>query len=182
MQDWSGDMEAVSRRRDRSSFLRIYDYFMPRTCLYLTGRGSTRELAEEIAQEALLKLWQHAGSYDASRSRLSTWLFRIARNLQIDRARRDVMWTRNVESVELAVEVIDDVAEGSPAEDYVEHLALRRRIDELSAVQARLMRMAYFEAKSHQDIADELVMPLGTVKSHLRRALLKLQGELFGES
>ncbi len=181
MQDWTSDMDAVSRHRDRSSFLRIYDHFMPRTCLYLIGRGATPEMAEELAQEALLRLWQNASSYDAGRSRLSTWLFRIARNLQIDHARRDTAWTRNVESIELAAGLGEHAPARSPAEDYAEHLALRGRIDALSAIQARLIRMAYFEAKSHQAIAEELGMPLGTVKSHLRRALMKLQSELFGE-
>ena len=58
---------------------------------------------------------------------------------------------------------------------------LQRRIEDLPAVQARLMRMSYFEAKSHQEIADELQMPLGTVKSHLRRAFLRLQGQVRGQ-
>ena len=48
-------------------------------------------------------------------------------------------------------------------------------------MQARLVRMSYFEAKSHQEIADELQMPLGTVKSHLRRAFLRLQGQVRGQ-
>ena len=55
---------------------------------------------------------------------------------------------------------------------------MQRRIDTLSSIQARLIRMSYFEAKSHQEIATELGMPLGTVKSHLRRAFLRLQGEI----
>ena len=58
---------------------------------------------------------------------------------------------------------------------------LKRRIDALSSVQARLIRMSYFEAKTHQEIAGELSMPLGTVKSHLRRAFLRLQGEIGGQ-
>ena len=59
---------------------------------------------------------------------------------------------------------------------------LQRRIDALPPVQARLLRMSYFEAKSHQEIASELGMPLGTVKSHVRRAFLRLQGELGGQA
>ena len=55
---------------------------------------------------------------------------------------------------------------------------MQRRIDALSPVQARLIRMSYFEAKSHQEIATELGMPLGTVKSHVRRAFQRLQGAM----
>lgn len=177
--DWSADLAAVARARDRASFLRIYDHFMPRVCLYLRGLGSPDAVAEELAQEALLRLWQHAGRYDPRQGAVSTWLMRIARNLHIDRVRREPTW----------VQVLEDALPGteeelcrpfSSAEECVDHAQLARRIDELPEVQARLVRMSYLEAKSHHEIAQELEMPLGTVKSHLRRAFLRLQDRLRG--
>lgn len=172
--DWAGDMLKVAGRGDRDSFMRIYDHFAPRLCLYLRGLGTPAAIAEELAQEAMLKLWQHAAAYDPARSAVSTWLFRIARNLHIDRLRRDGS------AAPLAAEAVPVEAGSEPGttEDYADHVALQRRIDALPAVQARLLRMAYFEAKSHQEIATELGMPLGTVKSHVRRAFLRLQGQL----
>lgn len=178
--DWTREMIAVARLRDRGSFMRIYDHFMPRLCLYLRGLGSPEAVAEELSQEALLRLWQRAAMYDPQQGAVSTWLFRIGRNLHIDRVRREPGW----------VQVLEDACQGTDeelarpftsAEDYAEHVHLQRRIEELPAVQARLMRMSYFEAKSHQEIADELGMPLGTVKSHLRRAFLRLQGQVRGQ-
>ena len=68
----------------------------------------------------------------------------------------------------------------SSAESYAAHADLNERIERLSATQARLIRMSYFEAKSHQQIADELGMPLGTVKSHIRRAFQQLQSSVQG--
>lgn len=172
-QDWTADMAAVSGQRSRESFLRIYDHFMPRVCLYLRGLGVVDSVAEELAQEALLRLWQRAGQYDPARSGLCTWLFRIARNLHIDRVRQEPGWIRIQEAIE---SLPDDLApQTSSTEDYTEQVQLHRRVDALSAVQARLIRMSYFEAKSHQEIAEELGMPLGTVKSHLRRAFQRLQ-------
>lgn len=178
--DWSQEMAAIAGRRDRDCFLRVYDHFMPRVCLYLRGMGTQPGTAEELAQEALLRLWTHADRYDPARSGLCTWLFRIARNLFIDRVRKEPGWLHVQASVEGAG--LDDVAAttASSAEAYAEHVQLKRRIDALSPVQARLIRMSYFEAKSHHDIAAELDMPLGTVKSHLRRAFLRLQGEIEG--
>ena len=130
--------------------------------------------AEDVAQEAMLRLWQHAAGYDPARSAVSTWLFRIARNLHIDRLRREA------NRPQVAAEPIEaDIAsEPHTTEEYADHVQLQRRIDTLSSIQARLIRMSYFEAKSHQEIATELGMPLGTVKSHLRRAFLRLQGEI----
>ncbi|PPJ42085.1 RNA polymerase subunit sigma [Pseudoxanthomonas sp. KAs_5_3] len=178
--DWAGDMVAVARLRDRASFLRLYDHFMPRLCLYLRGLGNAETVAEDLAQEALLRLWQRAAMYDPHQGAVSTWLFRIGRNLHIDRVRREPGWVQVLEEGD-AVSDEDLARPFSTAEDYAEHVDLRRRIDELPAIQARLMRMSYFEAKSHQEISDELDMPLGTVKSHLRRAFLRLQGQVRGQ-
>lgn len=177
--DWSADLMAVAQRRDRDSFMRIYDHFMPRVCLYLEGLGSTRAVAEELTQEALLRLWQRAASYDPALSRVSTWLFCIARNLHIDRVRKEPGWLLVHDGLKVTEPAVDARPDSS-AEAYAEHASLECRIDQLSAIQARLVRMSYFEAKSHHEIAAELEMPLGTVKSSLRRAFLKLQSELRG--
>ena len=178
--DWTADMLSVARARDRAAFMRLYDHFMPRLCLYLRGLGSPEAVAEELAQEALLRLWQRAAMYDPQQGAVSTWLFRIGRNLHIDRIRREPGWVQVLEDAALASD--EELARPfTSAEDYAEHVHLQRRIEDLPAVQARLMRMSYFEAKSHQEIADELQMPLGTVKSHLRRAFLRLQGQVRGQ-
>lgn len=175
---WTREMIAVSRSRDRASFMRIYDHFMPRVLRYLQGLGCVQQLAEDLSQEALLRLWRRAETYDPDRSQLSTWLFRIARNLYIDRVRREPHWVDTqdwIEHIDVEADMVGTrVSEPSP-DAVTEYRALRQRVGQLPAVQARLIRMSYFEAKTHQEIATELDMPLGTVKSSLRRALLKLQ-------
>ncbi|MFN3701909.1 sigma-70 family RNA polymerase sigma factor [Thermomonas sp.] len=177
---WSGQMQAVARRRDQDCFMRIYDHFAPRVRLYLRGLGVPEAVAEELAQEALLRLWQRAESYDANRSALSTWLFRIARNLHIDRLRRENHWIAVDTEPEWELEEEPQNPVFSSAESYAAHADLNERIERLSATQARLIRMSYFEAKSHQQIADELGMPLGTVKSSIRRAFQRLQSSVQG--
>lgn len=176
--NWAGDMDRVARLRDRDCFMRIYDHFMPRLCVYLRGLGAPDAVAEELAQECLLRLWLRAADYDAAQGALSTWLYRIARNLHIDRVRRERSWLQVQAAVEDAATV--DLVERSSAEQFADQARLRQRINELPAVQARLVRMSYFEAKSHSEIAEALGMPLGTVKSHLRRAFLQLQSKVGG--
>lgn len=175
---WAADVAAIASTRDRECFMRIYDHFMPRLCRYLNGLGAPHGVAEDLAQEVLLKLWNRADLYDPERSSLGTWLYRVARNLHIDRVRREHIWVHAHEVVEQAAEEED--GGGSLAELHTEHVRLKQRLDELSATQARLIRMSYFEAKTHAEIANELNMPLGTVKSHIRRAFLQLQA-LMGE-
>lgn len=174
--NWAGDMDGVAVRRDRDCFMRIYDHFMPRLCVYLRGLGAPDGVAEELAQESLLRLWLHADHFNAAQSALSTWLFRIARNLQIDRVRHERGWAHAQAAVEIAAE--QDYPERTSAEQFADDARLRQRIQELPAVQARLVRMSYFEAKSHGEISQALGMPLGTVKSHLRRAFLQLQSKV----
>ncbi|HEL3777931.1 MULTISPECIES: sigma-70 family RNA polymerase sigma factor [Stenotrophomonas maltophilia group] len=176
--NWAGDMDRVARLRDRDCFMRIYDHFMPRLCVYLRGLGAPDAVAEELAQECLLRLWLRAADYDAAQGALSTWLYRIARNLHIDRVRRERSWLQVQAAVEDAATL--DMVERSSAEQFADQARLRQRINELPAVQARLVRMSYFEAKSHSEIAEALGMPLGTVKSHLRRAFLQLQSKVGG--
>ena len=178
--NWAGDMDGVARLRDRDCFMRIYDHFMPRLCVYLRGLGAPEAVAEELAQECLLRLWLRAAEFDPAQGALSTWLYRIARNLHIDRVRHERSWTLVQAAVENAAAA--DVLDRSSAEQFADHAKLRQRINELSAVQARLVRMSYFEAKSHGEIAQALGMPLGTVKSHLRRAFLLLQSKVGGGS
>lgn len=175
---WSARMVDVAREHDRDSFMRIYDHFMPRVLRYLMGLGCAETVAEELTQEALLRVWNRAESYDAARSTLSTWLFRIARNLYIDRVRREPHWIEMQEGLDALDGEADPSihhAHAPSPEAFAEHMDLQSKVEELPALQARLLRMSYYEAKTHQEIAVELGMPLGTVKSNLRRALLKLQ-------
>ncbi len=176
-QYWCDQVVAVAEHRDRESFMRIYDHFAPRLQRYLLGLGVASSLAEELVQEALIRLWRKAAQFNPRRASVSTWLFRIARNLYIDTVRREPNWR----PVEDGLDFLHDEPapmRGTQAESYAEQANLRRAIGELPALQARLVRMSYFEAKSHSEIAAELDMALGTVKSSLRRAFGKLRASL----
>ncbi len=175
-QYWAEQMAAVAVRRDMDCFMRIYDHFAPRLQRYLLGLGVNGAQAEELVQEALLRLWRRAELFDPARASLATWLFRIARNLYLDSLRGEPHWLPMQEGLDWMEENPDDV--DSTAEAFADHAGLKRAIDSLPPVQARLIRMSYFEAKSHSEIAQELGMPLGSVKSSLRRAFAKLQAGL----
>jgi RNA polymerase sigma-70 factor (ECF subfamily) len=103
----------------------------------------------------------------------------VARNLYIDSLRGEPHWLPMQEGLDWLDEQAPADA-GSSAEAFADHAGLKRAIDSLPPVQARLIRMSYFEAKSHSEIAHELGMPLGSVKSSLRRAFAKLQAGLGG--
>jgi RNA polymerase sigma-70 factor (ECF subfamily) len=171
---WSTQMSAVSAHRDRASFMHIYDYFAPRLQRYLRTLGVPESVADELVQEALLTLWRKAGLFDPARASLSTWLYRVARNLFIDHVRKEPHWLPVQEGLDRLDHVESERRDTQP-ESFIDQDLLKRAIDRLPPVQAKLVRMCYLESKSHSEISAELEMPLGTVKSSLRRAFAKLQ-------
>ena len=176
-QYWSTQMVAVSVQRDRSSFMRIYDHFAPRLQRYLLNLGVAESIADELVQEALLTLWRKAALFDPARATLSTWLYRVARNLYIDHVRKEPHWLPIQEGLD-RLDLGESDRRVSQPESFIDQDLLKQAIDRLPAIQAKLVRMSYLESKSHSEIARELDMPLGSVKSSLRRSFAKLQGSM----
>jgi len=159
---------------DRLAFELLFGRYAPRVKSYLMRLGAAAAAAEDLAQDAMISVWRRAGSYDATRAKPSTWVFVIARNAWIDRLRR--------EKVELAYRSVNPPVEESQEE--APDTAAVRRDDEsriadalavLSEEQRQVVRLSFFEDRPHSEIATRLSLPLGTVKSRLRLALIKLR-------
>ncbi len=132
----------------------------------------TRESAEELTQDVFLTAWRKAARFDASRGRLSTWLMTIAHNLAVDRLRRETGVTRP--TLVLVDEVPD--APGIDEEGLVlERDAAVRALSSLSEAERRLLARAYFRGLTAREIAEADGIPLGTVKTRLRAALIKVR-------
>ncbi|QQD19374.1 sigma-70 family RNA polymerase sigma factor [Spongiibacter nanhainus] len=161
---WAKCMVAVAEHRDKQRFMELYDHFSPRVNAYLSGQGVDSAMAEDLAQEALLALWNKAHLYKPDKAAVSTWLFRVARNLWIDKLRKQ----RGI-----AYEADDSLAELETTEMTLEADGDRIKavLDQLPVNQAQVVYKSYFEGKSHSEIAEETGMPLGSVKSSLRLAI-----------
>ena len=136
-------------------------------------QGADAATADDLAQEAMVQVWRKAEQYDPERAAPGAWIFRIARNLQIDRLRR-----RKFHEVELTAEA-DRADEGlSGHERSMEQIdadRLRGLIENLSNDQMSVIKLAFFEGLTHSEICQKLELPLGTVKSRLRLAFGKLR-------
>ncbi|WP_244560241.1 sigma-70 family RNA polymerase sigma factor [Bosea sp. TND4EK4] len=167
---------AIARSGDRQAFAELFDHFAPRVKGLLMRGGASAELAEEVAQEALLAVWRKAALFDPTKASASTWIATIARNLRIDIARRETR-SRLSQVYEILDEEDperpDDVLSGAEREARV-----RAAMNHLSPDQYRVVELAFLEGFSHQDVAKRLAIPLGTVKSRLRLALSHLRGRL----
>lgn len=165
---WASCMERVAQQRDKVSFMQIFDHFSPRVNSYLQGQGVDAAAAEDLTQEALLALWNKAHLYRSEKAAVSTWLFRIARNLWIDKLRKQRGIAYEAE------DQIPDLVDHDPTLD-ADGDRLLAVIGDLSSNQASVVYKSYYEGKSHSEIAEETGMPLGSVKSSLRLAIRSLR-------
>lgn len=168
----------VAAERDRQAYARLYSYFAPRLNAFLRKSGLPANTAEELAQEAMLSVWRKASYFDPSRAGAATWVFTIARNLRIDHLRR----TRVAASVgERAPEESGTAPSGEALLLVAEReKRVREALKALSDEQATVLRLSFFSEKPHSEIARELGLPLGTVKSRVRLALGRLRTLLEG--
>jgi RNA polymerase sigma-70 factor (ECF subfamily) len=174
---FAAQIAAIAERADRDAFASLFNHFAPRVKRYALRLGATPELADDLAQETLLTVWRKAGSFDASRAAASTWIFTIARNLRIDVARRDrqVADFMDLPDTPDAEPTPDAVLAAAQSETQVRHALLSLPVE-----QAEVVRLSYFSEKPHAEIASDLGLPLGTVKSRMRLAMDRLRN-LLGE-
>lgn len=171
-------IEAIALRADKAAFAQLFRIFAPKIKGYLVKLGAGSQ-AEELAQEVMLTVWRKAATFDRKQASVSTWLFTIARNRRIDAIRKERRPELDPEDPML-------VPDAPPAPD-VQLLARDREgrvaeaIKTLPPEQSELLRQAFFLAKSHSEIAAEMNLPLGTVKSRLRLAFGRMRKVLEGE-
>jgi len=169
-------IEAIASRQDRGAFADLFRHFVPRVKAFVMRGGTDSETAQEVAQEALIIVWRKAASFDRTRASAATWIFTIARNKRIDLLRRSGR----------PIDTEDWLVVYAPEEEDADKSVLAgqtyTRVKELlgglSADQLVVIQKAFFEDKTHTVIAEELKLPLGTVKSRIRLALGRLREAL----
>jgi RNA polymerase sigma-70 factor (ECF subfamily) len=131
--------------------------------------------AEDVLQEVYVTVWRKAGAFDAGRASPITWLVSITRNRAIDRLRA-TQRSRRLEPIEAAGNVADDrpIADGM-MEMSEDHARLHHCLDGLAADERVAMRGAFFDGNTYEELAQRARIPLGTVKSRIRRAMIKLK-------
>ncbi len=172
----SGLLIAVAEHKDRKAFIKLFEHFGPRVKSYLKRLGVNDSEADDLMQEVMLTVWRRAEQFDCRKARASTWIFTITRNKRIDAIRRERRPELDPNDPALVPDRDDDPSEAVSANEW--RAAIKRAIDEVPEEQAKLLRMSFFEDKTHDAIATELDLPLGTVKSRIRLAVAKLRRSL----
>jgi RNA polymerase sigma-70 factor (ECF subfamily) len=172
--DALNDLLRRTGARDQRAFEQLYKATSPRlfgVCLRLVG---DRAEADEVLQEAFVTIWRRASSFDATLSSAFTWLVTVVRNKAIDRLRQrpgvhvatDIAW----ESI-----VDDTPGPSSQAEDSQAYGRLHECLGELEGQQRRSIREAFFSGATYNELAERAKVPLGTMKSWIRRGLMQLR-------
>ena len=173
--EWSVCLGQVAQERDREAFGRLFRHFAPLVKAFaLSGSPLSASHADELVQEVMIKVWQKADGYNPQKAAASTWIYTIARNCRTDLYRR-------LQKFDTPVNAEDIWPEDSGEEPFLnlqqrrDEVRVRRLLEELPQEQRQALAMVYMEGKSHQEVSQELDLPLGTVKSRIRLAMQKLQ-------
>lgn len=161
------------RKQDKIGIDQLYDRYS--TALYgvIVRIVQTEEIAEDVMQEAFLKIWNTFGSFDSSKGRLFTWIVNIARNLAIDKVRsKDFKNSNKNQDLENTVTQIDTYKNTSYNPDT---LGLKELTNKLRPEQKVIVDLVYFKGFTHVEVAEELGIPLGTVKTRLRMGIIELR-------
>jgi RNA polymerase sigma-70 factor (ECF subfamily) len=180
--EWNDHLVILGTRQDRAAFKALFDHFSPLLKNYFIGKYPTQssyQMIEELIQEVMIKVWQKAASYDPAKAAASTWIFTLARNTRIDMLRRQNKYA-NTTSIETE-EIWEDTTENGPYTFLTQkrdESLIKEKLLALPDEQQVVIRKVYMEAKSHTEVATELGLPLGTVKSRVRLAQKKLHAML----
>ncbi|PWV60660.1 sigma-70 family RNA polymerase sigma factor [Plasticicumulans acidivorans] len=176
-----GDLLARCALADRAAFEKLYRLSSPQLFGIVLRIVRDRDIAADVLQETYVKIWHRAGDFRADLATPITWMGSIARNQAIDTLRRAEHRITQADDVDEMYDLADD-SEGpqDAAARERDAAALHRCLEELQGAQRTAVRLAWFRGMTHEELAEHLDTPLGTVKSWLRRGLLRLKTCLEG--
>ena len=166
---------ARSALGDQVAFAELYQLTSAKLFAVALRIVQDRGQAEEVLQECYVSIWHHASDYAVAKSQPMTWLAAIVRNRCLDAVRRV-----RVETTELDETLIETTADAAPTpeaatEAAAEAARIGRCIGGLEASERQAIGLAFYHGLSHHEVATQLRKPLGTIKSHIRRGMLKLK-------
>ncbi len=164
-------LHAIAEEKNREAFMALFNAMAAKLKAYAVRCGATHADAEEILQECMLTVWRKAHTYNPNTASPTTWLYTIVRNKRIDFARKTKY--ELIQSDDLWPEPVGESMD-SEVESDLDGRAARKLLEYLPEEQRQIVYKVYFEGKTHSEIAAELDLPLGTIKSRLRLAMKKL--------
>ena len=170
--------ELVSQLKEKNdqSFNYLYDHYSGALYTVILQIVSNPEQASDVLQEVFINIWRKIDSYDPSRGRLFTWMLNIARNAAIDAVRSKA---HQNEKKNLGIPESGHLQSADqPIHFNVDHIGIKKTVGKLKTDLRVLIELAYFKGYTHEEIATIEKIPLGTVKTRIRTALIQLRAFL----
>ncbi|MES2837043.1 MAG: sigma-70 family RNA polymerase sigma factor [Bacteroidota bacterium] len=167
------DLIALLKSKQANAMSILYDNYSTALFGVINRIIENDEAAEDILQETFIKIWKNFDQFDVSKGKLFTWMLNIARNLAIDATRsKNFSNTSKNQSIENIVHVVD---KENSASTNTETIGLKKLVDGLDDEHQRIIDLMYFGGYSQSEVAKKLDIPLGTVKTRARNAILTLR-------
>ncbi|WP_413701477.1 sigma-70 family RNA polymerase sigma factor [Psychromonas sp. KJ10-10] len=168
--DW---LTLVARQQDQHAFSQLFKFFAPRIRSHGLKKFTNEAQAMELVQETMMLVWRKATQFNATKGKGSTWIYTIMRNYSFDMLRKILSNKEDLMSEDLWPML--DVEEETEDEDHLQTRHLFLYMDNLPDLQKQVIQGIYVDDKTQQELSDELSVPIGTIKSRLRLALVKLR-------
>ena len=161
------------RNKDKIAMEALYDMYSASLFGVISRIIADSAIAEDVLQESFVKIWHSFAGYDATKGRLFTWMVNIARNLSIDKTRsKDFKNNNKNQDIENNVTIID---EQNSSVYKPELMGVRELTEKLKPEQKLILDLIYFKGYTHVEASEELGIPLGTIKTRIRLAIIELR-------
>ncbi len=167
------ELVASLQKKDEQALEYLYDNYSPALFGIILQIVDDRETAEDLLQEVFIKIWKNISSYDPSKGRLYTWLLNIARNASIDALRsKNFKKSNQNRPLDKSVGYLN---RNFRTESFTDGIGIKKMVDMLKPELKMVIDLLYFKGYTQSEVAQEFSIPLGTVKTRTRIALIELR-------
>jgi RNA polymerase sigma factor (sigma-70 family) len=167
------DLVALLRSRDQTAFAYLYDNYSAALNAVIARMVDDTQLSEDILQETFIKIWNNFGQYDATKGRLFTWMINITRNLTIDTLRSKGY--KKQQKISQDENFVSSTQDKNFSTSKFDTIGIRKQVQNLKPDQKIIIDLAYFGGYTQEEISTEMRIPLGTVKTRMRTAIIELR-------
>lgn len=167
------ELVALLQGQDKQAFSYLYDNYAPALNNIIYRMVEDVTLTEDILQEAFVKIWLNFTSYDKSKGRLFTWMLNLTRNLTIDMLRSKGY--KKQSKISADENSVNNLQDSSFSISRFDSMGIQKQLANLKPEQRLIIDMAYFNGYTQDEIAKEVGIPLGTVKTRMRTAIIELR-------